>query len=87
MLLHAQDAIKQVHLELAATSQQQTASDEGEDPHNHRGGHTRPQSRPVDAFLRCDSRKVMHRMSEVQCGEQDSNSAQDTQNSHRHLPR
>jgi hypothetical protein len=59
----------------AVATQQQTASDEGEDPYNYGSGHTRPQSGAVDALSRRNSRKVMHRVPEVQGGEQDSNSA------------
>jgi ribosomal protein L4 len=66
--------VHQVHLELAAASEQQTASDKGENPHNHGGSHTAPQSGAMDALLRCDTKKVMHGMSKVQCGEQDGNS-------------
>jgi hypothetical protein len=77
--------IEYIHVELAATSQQQTATDEGKDPDHHRSSHPRPQSRSVEPVWRCHARKVMHRVSEVQRSEQDSNSAQYIQNSRRRL--
>jgi len=66
--------VDQVNLELAAASQQQTASDEGENPYHHRGGHTGPQSGAMYALLIRDTMKVMYGMSKVQCREQDGNS-------------
>jgi hypothetical protein len=61
--------VDQFHLELAATTQEWTATDEGEDTNSRGGGHTRPKCGAVNALLRCDSKKVMHCMPEVQCGQ------------------
>ena len=43
----------QFHLESAATSQQQTSSDEGEDAHNQAGGHACQKSRVLNSLVRC----------------------------------
>ncbi len=65
-----------------ATPQKQTTSDEGEDPHDHSGGHARPESGPLEAMARSVNSKVVHRMPEVQRGDQNSNSGQNVQDSH-----
>jgi hypothetical protein len=67
----------------AATPQKQTTSDKREDPHNHSSGHARPESRALEAVVRSVDSKVVHRMPEVQRGDQNSNSGQDVQDSHR----
>jgi hypothetical protein len=45
--------VAEFHLVSAATSQQQTSSDEGEDAHNRAGGHACQKSRVVNILVRC----------------------------------
>jgi hypothetical protein len=64
----------------AATLQQQTSSDKGEDPHRHGGHHPCPKNRAVVWRL---NKEMMQHMNKVQRQKQYRNPAQDSQSSHR----
>src|SRR5690348_9358768 len=71
----------------SSATQEPAASDRREYPYNYYSGYTRPNSGALDSFVRCLNKDVMQQMySEAQCDDQDSNSAQNIQDSHMFAP-